>query len=649
MTVSTTDSQIDYSSGGPSFPIPFKFLRDEDIQPVLTLADGSQVVLTQNVQYTLTGSGNEGGGTLTSAYAQTAINSGALLRIARIMQPTQETDLRNQGRYFAETHERVFDRLTMLIQQALTGVGNSLSLNSLKNRWDFKGLRGVNVGDPIDPKDVANKSYVDTSNAAQDTRIDALSAGLPGTNYAFPWSTTTTTGTRTLTPGFEFASATLYINGIAQTFGKSFAVAGNKILLAQAVPAGTEIYAILGQYVTPSTTISPDLVLPIFQKIGYSAPGQPRPPAKGFWTDVSPGANVHRFRDRLLVGAAADANGADDPGADKTWVGYTSGGLMTYFETRSTFASFADNGVISGAFASRSGDQNPDKGGPCIGVAGLAYNNREGRTAWAGYFTAVKDNDTVMYTHGVEADVANRGSTVDIDPYNMTRQGQTVAAWIRTGGETAESGQAVNPASAAFGVVGSVTSNANAVFRKGLVFAANAIQNDDTGHAPAIVMAKNQSIDWIRDGSGQRGGSIRSDSTISTNRVNLVFNNAGLSFNSVSSGGAEIESFRISGNPTAANFLEVRTANANGRPSLIAQGADANIDLAIVGKGTGGVRLRDGSGAERLQVNSTGLGFFGTTPVAKPVVSGSRGANAALDSLLQALQSFGLITNSTSA
>lgn len=256
MTVSTTDSQIDYSSGGPSFPIPFKFLRDEDIQPVLTLADGSQVVLTQNVQYTLTGSGNEGGGTLTSAYAQTAIDSGALLRIARIMQPTQETDLRNQGRYFAETHERVFDRLTMLIQQALTGVGNSLSLNSLKNRWDFKGLRGVNVGDPIDPKDVANKGYVDTSNAAQDTRIDALSAGLPGTNYAFPWSTTTTTGTKTLTPGFEFASATLYINGIAQTFGKSFAVSGNQIVLAQAVPAGTEIYAILGQSVVPTSPVA---------------------------------------------------------------------------------------------------------------------------------------------------------------------------------------------------------------------------------------------------------------------------------------------------------------------------------------------------------------------------------------------------------
>lgn len=257
MTVSTTDSQIDYSSGGPSFPIPFKFLRDEDIRPVLTMADGSQVTLVQNVQFTITGAGSETGGTLTSAYAQAALaTAGTLLRISRVMDPTQETDLRNQGRYFAETHEKVFDKLTMLVQQSLTGVANALSLNSLKNRWDFRGLRGVNAGNPIDPQDVTTKSYVDSSNAAQDTRIDSLSAGLPGTNYAFPWSTTTTTGTKTLTPGFEFASAVLYINGIAQTYGKAFAVAGNQIVLAEAIPAGTEVYAILGQNVVPSDYVT---------------------------------------------------------------------------------------------------------------------------------------------------------------------------------------------------------------------------------------------------------------------------------------------------------------------------------------------------------------------------------------------------------
>jgi hypothetical protein len=42
------------------------------------------------------------------------------------------------------------------------------------------------------------------------------------------------------------------------------------------------------------------------------------------------------------------------------------------------------------------------------------------------------------------------------------------------------------------------------------------------------------------------------------------------------------------------------------------------------------------------------FGFFGATPVAKPTVTGSRGANAALQSLLAALANLGLITDSSS-
>ncbi|MBD8680284.1 hypothetical protein [Pseudomonas sp. CFBP 13719] len=393
---------------------------------------------------------------------------------------------------------------------------------------------------------------------------------------------------------------------------------------------------------------SKGIALVSLYQFGAAAPGQERPIKKGFWTDTPSGANLWRFRDRILVGAAAQANGADDPGSDKTWVGYTSGGLMTYFETRSTAAIFSDNGVIAGAFASRSSDQDVVKGGPCIAVAGLAYNNRANKTAWGGYFTAVKDNDTVMYTHGAEVDIANRGSVVDINPYNMTVPGQTVAAWLRTGGETAESGQAVNPASACMGVVGSVSSNPNAVFRKGIVFAANAIQVDATGKAPAIVLARNQKIEWVLDGSGSKAGELRSDATSSTNRLNASFNNNGFSLFSVSSGGSEVESFRFIGSPTAANFLEFRPANSGGRPTITVQGNDANIDAAIAGKGSGGVRLRDGAGSERIQVNTNGVGFFGSVPISKPTVSGSKSGNVALDNLLKALADYGLISNSTS-
>jgi hypothetical protein len=42
------------------------------------------------------------------------------------------------------------------------------------------------------------------------------------------------------------------------------------------------------------------------------------------------------------------------------------------------------------------------------------------------------------------------------------------------------------------------------------------------------------------------------------------------------------------------------------------------------------------------------VGFYGTAPQAKPAVSGSKGANAALASLVTALATLGLVTDSSS-
>jgi hypothetical protein len=53
-------------------------------------------------------------------------------------------------------------------------------------------------------------------------------------------------------------------------------------------------------------------------------------------------------------------------------------------------------------------------------------------------------------------------------------------------------------------------------------------------------------------------------------------------------------------------------------------------------------------GAGHTLTGST-AGFFGATPVAKPTVTGSRGGNAAVASLLTALANLGLITDGSSA
>lgn len=54
-------------------------------------------------------------------------------------------------------------------------------------------------------------------------------------------------------------------------------------------------------------------------------------------------------------------------------------------------------------------------------------------------------------------------------------------------------------------------------------------------------------------------------------------------------------------------------------------------------------------GTSRIKTDGTGIGFFATAPATKQTVTGSRGANAALASLLTALATYGIVTDSSSA
>lgn len=159
MTVSTTDSVVAYVSGGPAFPIPYPFLQDSDIEAVLVKQDGNSETLT-GAQYTLTGAGTQSGGTLTSTYAAGFLATpGASLTISRVMEAVQPTDLRNQGKFLAETHETVFDRLTMLIQQGFAILRRALLKPIGKDYYDAQGSRISNLGNPTKNQDAVPKLY----------------------------------------------------------------------------------------------------------------------------------------------------------------------------------------------------------------------------------------------------------------------------------------------------------------------------------------------------------------------------------------------------------------------------------------------------------------------------------------------------------
>lgn len=103
----------------------------------------------------------------------------------------------------------------------------------------------------------------------------------------------------------------------------------------------------------------------------------------------------------------------------------------------------------------------------------------------------------------------------------------------------------------------------------------------------------------------------------------------------------------------AATKLSIQAGDDGQTIELAANGAGNNIDLTTSGAG-GVVRIfpkADFSvtvdGSPRIEANTSGVGVNGGTP-GKPTISGSRGGNAALASLLTSLATLGYIVDSTS-
>jgi hypothetical protein len=126
MTVQTNTNVASFNGNGVTqiFPIAFKFNNDTDL--VVLLADdatGVSSLLTLNSDYTVSGEGDEEGGLINVVVAPAV---GKRLIVSRVVDILQMTDLRNQGKFFAEVHEDAFDLLTMIAQQHQSDIARSL-------------------------------------------------------------------------------------------------------------------------------------------------------------------------------------------------------------------------------------------------------------------------------------------------------------------------------------------------------------------------------------------------------------------------------------------------------------------------------------------------------------------------------------------
>lgn len=135
MTVSSDNNRNDYIGNDSTniYSYTYRiFLESDLVLTVKETATDIETTLVLTTDYLVAGEGDESGSISLVDAAQDWLSAGGnldtgyTLTIRRVLPVTQETDLRNQGQFFAESHEDQFDKNVMVSQQQQEEIDRTL-------------------------------------------------------------------------------------------------------------------------------------------------------------------------------------------------------------------------------------------------------------------------------------------------------------------------------------------------------------------------------------------------------------------------------------------------------------------------------------------------------------------------------------------
>ena len=233
MTVSSVTNRNDYSGNGvaSTFAYGFRIFSETDLRvTTLHIATGVETTLVWPTDFTVTGVNDPAGGSIT--LVDGALGANYKLTVRFDADPLQATDIRNQGKFYPEIHENVFDFLTLLIQSARDEIRRSLRLS------ETSAVNGQ-LPAPVAGKVLGWNSAADGLDNFDPASLAVVTAYGDWIEDEFTGDGTTTVFTLSESPGS--ANSAFVIVGATLQGGSDYGISGATLTFVSAPPADSPI------------------------------------------------------------------------------------------------------------------------------------------------------------------------------------------------------------------------------------------------------------------------------------------------------------------------------------------------------------------------------------------------------------------------